>query len=507
MPFSIAIATRFCRRRHSLFLALAGALAAPFAAYAADVVVQPAAGSGFVVKDSSGANERLRVQETGAISLPALPAAPAQPQGLCMSASGQLGPCSGGTGSSYTAATGLSLAGTTFSVAPTYRLPQGCAANQFAQWDGTTWICGTASGNLPSGTENYTLRYDSSNKLVENYRLQAYEDGGVVAFGGNYPPFVGAIPVEGDGARLMWYPGKAAFRVGYAYLGVWNDGNIGVDSVAMGNQTKASGTVSTALGEVTVASGYVSTAMGRDTVASGDYSTAMGRNVSTNNQSGSFIYGDADTTRSQVTNTAPNQFVVAATGGAYFFTGCGTMCTTGVGLAPGSGSWFSLSDRNAKTAVQPVDGRDVLKKIAALPLNTWQYKTQESKYRHMGPMAQDFYAAFRLGESDKGIDTVDADGVALAAIQGVSAVLADKDREIGELRAELAAQRAESAAQNKRLAEQEGKIAAQQAQIAAQQTRVASLESLAAELAEVKAQVAALRESAPKRVTVALRQP
>ena len=38
----------------------------------------------------------------------------------------------------------------------------------------------------------------------------------------------------------------------------------------------------------------------------------------------------------------------------------------------------------------------------------------------MGPMAQDLYAAFSLGESDTGIDTIDADGVARAAIQGVN---------------------------------------------------------------------------------------
>ena len=467
--------------RHSIFLAIACTFGlAAQSAEAADVVVQPSSGSGFVVKDAGGTNERLRVQESGAVSLPGIVAAPAQSQGLCMSAGGQLGPCSGGSGGSYTAATGLTLTGTTFSVAPTYRLPQTCTNNQIAQWNGAAWICATESAALPTGSVNATLRLDSTNTWVANARLEAYADGGLVA-GGPFspgPPYGGPIPQEGDGVRLMWYPGKAAFRVGYSQLGQWNDSNIGLDSVAMGNQTKASGTVSTALGEVTVASGYASTAMGRDTVASGDYSTALGRNVSTNLQSGSFIYGDASA-RSQVTNTAPNQFVVAATGGVYFFSGCGTMCTTGVGLASGSGSWFSLSDRNAKTAVEPVDGREVLKKVAALPLNTWQYKTQESKYRHMGPMAQDFYAAFRLGESDKGIDTVDADGVALAAIQGLNALLTDKDREIGDLRAELTAQKA----------------------------RVASLESLGTEMAEVKAQIAALRVPASQKVAIASRQP
>jgi len=45
-------------------------------------------------------------------------------------------------------------------------------------------------------------------------------------------------------------------------------------------------------------------------------------------------------------------------------------------------------------------------------------------------MARDFHAAFGLGESEKRINTVDADGVALAAIQGLNQKLEEKDREI-----------------------------------------------------------------------------
>ena len=48
----------------------------------------------------------------------------------------------------------------------------------------------------------------------------------------------------------------------------------------------------------------------------------------------------------------------------------------------------------------------------------------------MGPMAQDFYAAFGLGADDRHIVTVDADGVALAAIQGLRDMLREKDAEI-----------------------------------------------------------------------------
>jgi len=107
-------------------------------------------------------------------------------------------------------------------------------------------------------------------------------------------------------------------------------------------------------------------------------------------------------------------------------------------LAPGGGSWSSVSDRESKENLEPVDPRAVLERVCALPISTWNYKAQEDPIRHMGPMAQDFRAAFELGVSDKLIDTVDPDGVALAAIQGLNArltaVVAAKDAEIAELR-------------------------------------------------------------------------
>ena len=79
-----------------------------------------------------------------------------------------------------------------------------------------------------------------------------------------------------------------------------------------------------------------------------------------------------------------------------------------------------MSDRNAKTNFAQVNAEEVLAKVAALPLSTWNYKSQAEDIRHIGPMAQDFKAAFGVGETDTGITTVDADGVALAAIQGLN---------------------------------------------------------------------------------------
>ena len=79
-----------------------------------------------------------------------------------------------------------------------------------------------------------------------------------------------------------------------------------------------------------------------------------------------------------------------------------------------------MSDRNAKENIHAANPRGVLEKVVALPVQTWNYKSQAASVRHIGPMAQDFKAAFDLGESETGISTVDADGVALAAIQGLN---------------------------------------------------------------------------------------
>jgi hypothetical protein len=84
------------------------------------------------------------------------------------------------------------------------------------------------------------------------------------------------------------------------------------------------------------------------------------------------------------------------------------------------GAVYGTSDRAIKDEFAAVDCSEILEKVAALPLSTWHYKTEEPGVRHIGPVAQDFHAAFGLGMDDKHIATVDADGVALAAIQGLN---------------------------------------------------------------------------------------
>jgi hypothetical protein len=94
------------------------------------------------------------------------------------------------------------------------------------------------------------------------------------------------------------------------------------------------------------------------------------------------------------------------------------------------GVWTNGSDRNSKRDFEPIDKRAVLAKVAELPITRWRYKGESDSIRHIGPVAQDFHAAFGLGESDRHIGTLDADGVALAAIQALHELLKEKDAQI-----------------------------------------------------------------------------
>ena len=84
---------------------------------------------------------------------------------------------------------------------------------------------------------------------------------------------------------------------------------------------------------------------------------------------------------------------------------------------------------------EPVDGYEILEKLAALPISTWNYKSDPPSVRHLGPMAQDFMAAFGLGDDDKVINTVDANGVVMVAIQALHRRIEALEAEIARLTA------------------------------------------------------------------------
>jgi hypothetical protein len=113
-----------------------------------------------------------------------------------------------------------------------------------------------------------------------------------------------------------------------------------------------------------------------------------------------------------------------------------------VGNILATGTVTGSSDRNVKENFAPVNSREILDHVAAMPITRWNYKA-DAGVVHVGPMAQDFYAAFNVGMDDKHISMVDADGVALAAIQGLNEklehALERKETEITELKQRLEA--------------------------------------------------------------------
>jgi trimeric autotransporter adhesin len=289
----------------------------------------------------------------------------------------------------------------------------------------------------------------------------------------------GVIPMSGAGERFMWHPYKAALRAGSAQA-AWDDDNVGFYSWASGYDTTASGTHSLSHGDrcvasanvaacigsqntvsgtagfsagaSNVASGFTSVAMGFTSVASGqgsvalgyrvaanaNYTTALGHRVSTGTHQGSFIWGDASGTTVHE-STAHNQFMVRAAGGVRLRTSASL--STGCDLPAGSGVFSCTSDRNQKEDFHRIDAETVLAKVARMPVQSWRYKDEAPGVRHLGPVAQDFRAAFGLGTDDTSIGLLDLDGVNMVAIQALerrTQELSAKSAEVDALRAELA---------------------------------------------------------------------
>jgi Chaperone of endosialidase len=115
--------------------------------------------------------------------------------------------------------------------------------------------------------------------------------------------------------------------------------------------------------------------------------------------------------------------------------GCSSLLTSQIycsGVVTAN-SFAQTSDKNLKENFETFDNSRLLEKLSTLPILFWNFKN-EPDTRHIGPMAQDFYAVFGIGRDDKHIATVDEEGVALAAIQALNQQLKEKESELGKLR-------------------------------------------------------------------------
>jgi hypothetical protein len=229
-------------------------------------------------------------------------------------------------------------------------------------------------------------------------------------------------------------------------------------TVGGGGQNTASGGFLGSGGSATVGGGHDNTASGASaTVGGGAYNTASGgsatvpggyNNVAQGNKSfaagsgawalhtGAFVWADSYA----VTLTSPitDSFVIRARGGVTMYTH--SSLGSGSYLAPGGSSWNGVSDRARKENLEPVNSQELLARLAGIEVSTWNYTSQDPSIRHIGAMAQDFNALLPGlgGEGEEYINSLDADGVSLAAIQGLYQLYQVQEARIAELEAESA---------------------------------------------------------------------
>jgi hypothetical protein len=307
----------------------------------------------------------------------------------------------------------------------------------------------------------------------------------------------GIIPATGSGYRLMWYPFKAAFRVGGVDGGSatrWDDANIGFYTWAGGSNTRASGNFSFAfglnaevessaqaaisfgnatfvsgsygfaagsngrctaaycvsMGNRANAAGQGAIALGYNVTADADYSVAIGYRASTSGRSGAIVLSDASTTDS-LQASANNQFSVRSAGGIRLYTN--PTMTTGVTVNAGGSSWNVVSDKNRKANFRALSGEDVLHRLRKVPVTSWNYIAEGTEVRHVGPMAQDWHAAFGLNTDNLTINMSDFDGVNLAAVKALEERTTAQAEEITSLRSEVAELKARQVEMEKKQAE------------------------------------------------------
>jgi hypothetical protein len=230
-----------------------------------------------------------------------------------------------------------------------------------------------------------------------------------------------------------------------------NTASGGRATVAGGTSNTASNSVATVGGGIfnTASGGGATVPGGTSNTASGQYSFAAGHRAKATT-TGTFMW--ADSREFDFQPSVNNFFGARATGGVGFTVAINSTngaVTQFCNLLPGVASWQCTSDRNAKENFAAVDARRVLEQLVAMPLSTWNFKGADPRLRLLGPTAQDFHAAFGLGDDDKTIVGTNLHGVALAAVQGLHqivqaneaqmrALLADKDRELAALRERVA---------------------------------------------------------------------
>lgn len=289
------------------------------------------------------------------------------------------------------------------------------------------------------------------------------------------------LPATGAGTRFLWHPCRGSVRFGRVPTGQtsWDDANMNDFTFAGGNQVIASaygafafgdqvtasstvgvgfgsgvtvsgtagfsagasnvcsGFTCTAIGYFNRAAGQGSVALGYRTESAADYSVALGYRATTCStgslaastcttpRTGAFVWGDESTTN-YLNAQNNNEFRIRANGGIRLRTSPSANAAPGVGgntgcdLPPNSGTFSCSSSRTIKTAFQAIDADAWLNRIRDLPLSTWSYINDQAHTRHLGPVAEDFFVRFGLGEGPSSIGAQDLASLGLVGVQALA---------------------------------------------------------------------------------------
>ena len=316
-----------------------------------------------------------------------------------------------------------------------------------------------------SAQSDILLQLRSGSPAGDRFRVDSA--GGFVALG---DIGIGIIPHTGEGTKLMWHPQKVAFRAGYADLGgQFDESNIGYYSWAGGALNVASGLYSFAMGENNraettaavalgadnrvwgvgpnfgewgmalgedndvmdrwgIAAGFDNTANGDAAVAIGykstadaNHSMALGYRASANGQVGAIVIatGSPVVTTDSLEAGFVNEMLIRASGGIRIRSNLAL--SNGCNIAASGTSWVCSSSRALKENFAPVDGEELLRRIRGVELNRWTLTDDPARTPHMGPFAEDFHAAFGLGDDPRAIGHQDIDGVNFGAAKALDA--------------------------------------------------------------------------------------
>ena len=298
---------------------------------------------------------------------------------------------------------------------------------------------------------------DAQSATISGGRGNTASDNGATIGGGIYNTASGADSTIAGGYAQVAGSGYTTIAGGYGNTaaGVYATTSGGVYNLASAlSSTVAGGNSNTARGN------YAAIAGGYWNMAGGLYSFAAGRNANAD-QDNCFIWNDSSTQRSC---TATNQVI-------FYYGGSGNNCH----IEGSASGWTCTSDENRKENFLLVDGVETLERLSSMPVLEYNMKGADPSVRRVGPVSQDFYAAFELGDDDRGINAMDAIGVTMASVQGLHEMVRTQQEEIAALRSRLC----ELEETNKALTTQNALFEIEYERISALESRIGRLEESA----------------------------